>query len=253
MVDGWELVTRGRSGSVVQRSADGLTYTKTERTQSTIPGLRKERDRLEWLRTVSIDAPAVLDWNESNDAATLVTSALPGVPVSELATGDAVRAVESLVEYLRHLHALPVLECPFDRRLRVTVPEAATNVNAGLVDETDFDEPHLGREAEDLLAELLAGREKAESLEGAELAVCHGDFCLPNVFVDPASLRVTGILDVGRLGVADRHVDLALLTRSIGCTSLNPNYGPTLAALVLSATDADPGRIEYYRLLDEFF
>jgi len=49
---------------------------------------------------------------------------------------------------------------------------------------------------------------RTQALERADLAVCHGDFCLPNVVLDPETLVVTGILDVGRLGIADRHLDL---------------------------------------------
>ena len=63
---------------------------------------------------------------------------------------------------------------------------------------------------------------------------------------------MTGIVDVGRLGVADRHLDVALLTRS-AASPINPGYGEQLAAWVIAESGADPWRIEYYRLLDEFF
>jgi aminoglycoside phosphotransferase len=66
---------------------------------------------------------------------------------------------------------------------------------------------------------------------------------------------VTGMIDVHRLGVADRHLDLALVTRSISDTTLNPAYGSAAAEAVLAAygRPADPWRIDFYRLLDEFF
>lgn len=41
--------------------------------------------------------------------------------------------------------------------------------------------------------------------------VCHGDLCLPNVLVDPATVQVTGLIDLDRLGRADPYVDIALL------------------------------------------
>ena len=47
------------------------------------------------------------------------------------------------------------------------------------------------------------------------LAVTHGDWCLPNVVVDPEKLTVTGLLDTGRMGRADRYTDLALMNRSL--------------------------------------
>ena len=85
--------------------------------------------------------------------------------------------------------------------------------------------------------------------------VCHGDACLPNFLADPETLEITGMIDVGRLGVADRHLDLALATRSIADTSLNPSYGPAAADALLAAygREVDPWRLDFYRLLDEFF
>jgi kanamycin kinase len=49
-----------------------------------------------------------------------------------------------------------------------------------------------------------------------ELVVCHGDYCLPNVLIDgwPPG-RVTGFVDLGKLGVADRWWDLAVATWSV--------------------------------------
>jgi aminoglycoside phosphotransferase len=88
-----------------------------------------------------------------------------------------------------------------------------------------------------------------------DLVVCHGDACLPNFLVDPGSFEVTGMIDVHRLGVADRHLDLALATRSMTDTSLNPAYGAGAAETMLAAygVQADPWRLDFYRLLDEFF
>lgn len=49
--------------------------------------------------------------------------------------------------------------------------------------------------------------------------VLHGDFCLPNVLL--TGDVVTGVLDLGRLGIGDRWWDLAL-----GSWSLTYNCGP---------------------------
>ena len=48
---------------------------------------------------------------------------------------------------------------------------------------------------------------------------------------------------------------LALATRSMSDTTLNPAYGPAAAEALLGVYDhpADPWRLDYYRLLDEFF
>lgn len=59
----------------------------------------------------------------------------------------------------------------------------------------------------------------ADSGPGADLVVCHGDYCLPNVFLEDG--EATGYLDLGAVAVADRWLDLA-----IGLRSLDYNLGP---------------------------
>ena len=41
----------------------------------------------------------------------------------------------------------------------------------------------------------------------------HGDFCLPNIFADDSGL--TGLIDLGRAGVADKWQDIAICYRSL--------------------------------------
>ncbi|MBB6628655.1 aminoglycoside 3'-phosphotransferase [Nocardioides sp. KIGAM211] len=254
-MDPWTLVETGCTDTVVRRSPDGTRHAKTAATPTTQRELADERDRLLWLATTPVPAAEVLDWSDDGTTATLTTATVPGVPASDLGRGDAEAATASLVGLLVTLHALPIRDCPFDRRLGTTLPLAAAAVAAGEVDEDDLDEERAGRTAEDLLEELTSAAWRARDEEFLDLAVCHGDACLPNVLVDPDTLQVTGIVDVGRLGVADRHLDLALLSRSMAAPHLNPGYGVVLADRMLAAypTEVDPWRLDFYRLLDEFF
>ena len=247
-------MSTGHTDAVVRRSRDGRAYAKTG-TGPVREELLGERDRLLWLATTDLPAPEVLDWEDDEETATLVTAALPGVPISALPATAAAGGVKTLGAFLRRLHAVDREGCPFERWLAVTVPLARVNVDHGLVDEDDFDPEREDDSAAALLEDLLARRPRAEELEVGDLVVCHGDACLPNVLVDPATLEVTGIVDVGRLGVADRHLDLALAARSVSDTSLNPAYGPAAAEAMLAAygLPADPWRLDFYRLLDEFF
>jgi kanamycin kinase/streptomycin 3"-kinase/aminoglycoside 3'-phosphotransferase-2 len=250
----WEQVTTGMSGAVVRRSPDGSAYAKSGRGPSR-DDVIDERDRLEWLAGTDLPAAEVLDWEDDGETATVTVRALPGVPMSELPATSTAGAVRSLGLFLRRLHASPRENCPFERWLAVTVPLARLRVDHDLVDESDFDEERSGRSASALLDELLELRPRAEELEVGDLVVCHGDACLPNFLVDPESHEVTGMVDVHRLGVADRHLDLALATRSMANTTLNPAFGPDAADALLAAYGgpADPWRLDFYRLLDEFF
>jgi len=253
-VSGWEPVPTGMSGADVRRSPDGRAYAKSG--SGILRGdLVAERERLEWLAGTDLPAAEVLDWVDDGDAATLTTRTVPGVAMSDLPSSDVPDAITSLARFLQRLHSLPRESCPFERWLAVTVPLARVRVSAGLVDEDDFDSKREGRSADDLLAELIDQRPEAERSEVGDLVICHGDACLPNFLLDPESLEVTGMIDVHRLGVADRHLDLALATRSMSDGTRNPAYGPEAAETLLAAygRDADQWRLDFYRLLDEFF
>jgi len=87
---------------------------------------------------------------------------------------------------------------------------------------------------------------------GAREVVTHGDYCAPNVFVDPETLRFTGVLDLSWLGTGDRYIDLALMYMSLS-GNLNPQYGgPPAARRFVEAYggDLDDPRIAYYIYLD---
>lgn len=156
---------------------------------------------------------------------------------------------------LATLHALPVKSCPFLRRLDRTVADAAEAVRRGVVDVMDFDFLRDGRSAENLLTELRLRQPRAAELESADLVVCHGDPCLPNLLIDPVSGQCTGVIDLGRLGVADRYLDLALIHRSMSRPHKNQQYDAAAAADFLATygiSDPDPWRLDFYCLLDEF-
>lgn len=249
------MVTHGRSDTVVRRSPDGRCYAKSATSEPAKEELVAERDRLIWLCEAGLETAVVAEWYDGGDTWTMVTTTVPGIPASEVPPYATARATSSIAMYLTDLHDLDVDECPFDRRLEVTLPAAAEHVAAGLVDETDFDLSRLGRTAPELLEELHDGALRASLEEDIDLVVCHGDYCLPNVIVDPETYDVTGVVDVGRLGVADCHADLALMTRSMAARHLNPQYGLECAQRLLATypVEADPWRLDYYRLLDEFF
>jgi aminoglycoside phosphotransferase len=244
----WEQMTIGRSGDRVFRLTwpDRPTHYLKIASPLTSAELRREHDRLLWLRD-RLPAPEVRGWAESEEHCYLLLSAIPGVMTcDEMWASDAPRAVRALAEGLRMLHSADIAACPFDESLDLKLAQARQRMLAGLVDEEDFDEIRLGRRAEDLFAELLRTRPTRE-----DLVLTHGDYCLPNVFLDPGDGRVTGFIDWGRAGIADRYQDLALAVRSLAY-----NFGPGWEPLLWEAygiAEPDRAKIEFYQLLDEFF
>nr|WP_202894435.1 phosphotransferase [Kribbella italica] len=90
---------------------------------------------------------------------------------------------------------------------------------------------------------------------GSRVVVTHGDYCMPNILVDPETMRFTGVLDLGRLGLGDPYVDVALMTMSLSSSELNPQYGgpPAARSFALDyGADPDDDRIPLYISLDNF-
>lgn len=212
---------------------------------STVSELADECARLEWLSAQGLPCPRVVAYETQVDRHFLLMRRLAG---SDLASSVGVlrpeRIVSILATALKALHSVDPAACPFDHRLDRRIEDARRRVKAGAVDEDDFDAEREGRNAEDLFSELCRLKPAQETV-----VVTHGDACLPNFMANGGTF--TGFIDCGRLGIADRHQDLAL-----ACWSIRHNLGdewvkPFLDLYGGPAIDED--KITYYRLLDEFF
>ncbi|MFS3130536.1 APH(3'') family aminoglycoside O-phosphotransferase [Nocardioides sp. Bht2] len=206
----WTPVADGESDALVLRHVSGERFAKV------IPAaaasmLEDERDRIGWLASTGVPGPRVLDWRTTQHGACLITSAVSGIPADRLAAAQLARAWLSITDTLHQLHSTPTSTCPYDRTLdpmmglaRATVVE--NRVHAEFLPQQLVDTPPAAI-LESLERELPSRREQ----EKADLAVCHGDFCLPNIVIDPETSRVAGVIDLGRLGQADPYADIALL------------------------------------------
>ena len=187
--------------------------------------LAAEVARLRWAAG-RVLVPRVLDHGVGPDGEWLVTAALAGEnAVAPRWTADPATAVRALGEGLRSLHdTLPVAGCPF-----------SWSVGTRLASARDRGAP-AGQEPQRWLDE-------APPVDG--LVVCHGDACAPNTLLDDAG-RVSGHVDLGALGVADRWADLSVATWSTVW-----NYGPGWELPLLDAygVEPDPWRTAFYRRL----
>ena len=237
----WEHVTVGQSGAHVYRSSRYVLKMQPKDQPETLFG---EKERLRWLAG-RVPVPRVVAYHVESGLEYLAMERIHGIDMSHPdARLHPHRNAELLARALRELHALPARDCPFDGSLRVKLSAARERVQRGLVDESDFDAPRQGRTAIQVFNDLVRTRPTTE-----DIVVTHGDPCLPNVIV--SGEYVEGFVDVGRAGLADRHADLALATRS-----LIFNYGPGLDDVFLDTYGralVDAQKIEYYRMLDELF
>lgn len=240
-------ITDGQSGGVVHRlEAPGRPSLFLKHgTDRIAADIADEYARLRWLQG-RWQVPAIVSYAETDEGAWLLTTALPG----RAAYGwlqdhpdrrrDAVRAITA---FLRQMHAEPVATCPFNAGLPLRMADAAANVAAGRIDLDELDPEREGWSAEQLWAHL-----QHLSAIAPNPVVTHGDFSLDNIFLD-AGGAVTGCIDVGRVGVADRYQDLAILWNSLR------KFDLALAEGMFADYGVAPDRrkIELHLVLDEFF
>ncbi|WP_424923792.1 APH(3'') family aminoglycoside O-phosphotransferase [Amycolatopsis granulosa] len=244
-------VTGGESGAAVFRSADGSRYAKHV-PPADAPGLRSEHDRIAWLAGHGVPVPRVLDWHSGKTGACLVTSAVRGVPADRLTAEDLTRAWPGIADAVRHLHEVPVASCPFSRDLDTMVAVARDVVARNTVNPEFLPVEQQSTPTAELLARLVPQIERRRAEEVADTVICHGDLCLPNIVIDPDTGEVSGFIDLGRLGRADRHADLALLLANARETWPDEERARAADAEFAEryGIAPDPGRLRFYLHLD---
>ncbi|MGC4192166.1 MAG: phosphotransferase [Thermomicrobiales bacterium] len=182
-----------------------------------------------------------------------MTSAVPGIGADRLSPRDLARAWSGIGAAIRRLHDLPVADCPFrDHDLAARMALARDVVARGAVNPVFLPEADRQREPAAILAELERDVSRMLALAARDPVVCHGDCCLPNIMVDPETLVVTGFVDLGRLGVADRYADLALLTANARETWPDETAARAADAMLAKTYGMpfDPERLSFYLRLD---
>ncbi len=254
------LVAARSDGTSIQRVSDdrlGELYVKLAPALATSDprfNPAAEAERLRWLAAQGMPVPAVVDVGEGSGLRWLVTRAVDGRTAADpgWTAAERLTVIGAVADIARALHTLPTTSCPFDGRLAVALPRARAAVANGTVDLDDLDPGHRGFSCADLLRELDATPQPAED----DLVVCHGDLCLDNVLVDPAGREVVALIDAGRVGVADRWQDLAILLRNFdgdesSAWGFHRRHAERFATRYGLAAIDEPKR-DFYCLLDEF-
>ncbi len=214
-----------------------------------------ELEMLKWLNG-KINVPDIIEHTIENECSYILMSKCEGeMSCAEPYMTNPVKQVELLADALHQLWSIPIADCPccwsLDKRLRY----AEENVVCGNVDVADAQPDTFGsdgfKDPEELLNWLIVHKPEETPV------ISHGDFCLPNIFVNDNGL--TGLIDLGKTGTADRWQDIALCYRS-----LSNNYSGTYDEMkyagfkdemLFGALGIKPDwdRIRYYILLDELF
>ena len=163
--------------------------------------------------------------------------------------------VQNLADILRSLWQIDISDCPVIWSPDSKLSLAQTAVERGTVDLENVEPSTFGpdgfRSPRHLLTWLASHKPELDPV------LSHGDFCLPNIFFENGKL--SGLIDLGRSGVADRWVDIAICYRSLRDNYSGvyggrayPDFNPSSLFTALGI-EPDWEKIRYYLLLDELF
>lgn len=244
----WARDNVGQSGAAIYR-----LYDKTDApelylkhgTDTVADDITDEMIRLNWLQAF-IPVPNIMHFTRTPNDALLLTTAISGKTAFQMLeeSPDAqIEIVDALATFLRRLYAIPVSGCPFNSNHIFRLALAQKRMNDGLVDADDFDDERKGLSAEQVWKEMHTLLPLS-----SDPVVTHGDFSLDNLIFDKGELA--GCIDVGRVGIADRYQDLAILWNCLG------EFSPSLQKRFLQKygiTYPDMNKLQFHLMLDEFF
>ena len=218
---------------------------------------RNEKDIVAWLDG-QVPVPGIpVYYVEDGTAYTLMTRITGKMLCDEEYLNNPKQLIRCVAEGLRTLWKVDVTKCPFrTSRLEEQLKQARWNVENNLVDMDNVEPETFGaggfRDPEELISWLETNRPKED------IVFTHGDFCLPNVFVE--NNRISGFIDLGKMGPADRWQDIAIALRSLdhnfaGHYNGGKKYFDFTHQMLLEELelDMDYDKFRYYILLDELF
>jgi len=208
---------------------------------------------MQWLQG-RLPVPQILCYEVKDGQEYLLMSRIFGkMACAEEYLSNPEQLLPLLAEALHMLWQVDIAGCPRERSLDAELKEAGARLESG-----EADREYLSAVAE---KEGFAGPERLlhwleDNRPPLEMAFSHGDCCLPNIFFHEN--RVSGFIDLGDAGIADRWRDISLCYRSL-MHNTDGTYGFTLPGFKPErlfdylGIAPNPDKLRYYILLDAFF
>ncbi|WP_298817963.1 APH(3') family aminoglycoside O-phosphotransferase [uncultured Chloroflexus sp.] len=217
------------------------------RYQGTTYDVEREKDIMLWLQG-KLPVPEVLHFEADEDEKFLLMREAigdAGYAYYEKQR-DPKQMIRIYSEGIKLLQAIDVFDCPFvsDIDYRLNELDYLLRHNLADTDTGNWEEDTPFRDPNELYAFLKMHK------PGEELVFSHGDFGDGNIFI--MNHQISGFIDLGRSGKADKWCDIALCVRSIQHDMGNDEE---YLELFFELLDLEPDwdKIRYHVLLDELF
>lgn len=216
-----------------------------------------EKEIVNWLDG-RIAVPQIPAYEVLNGTAYTLMSKVPGrMLCDEEYLANPRKLIKLVAEGLKMLWRVDVSTCPCRvSRLEERLKEARWNVENEMVDLDNVEPETFGPNGFSNPEELLVWLEQNRPTE--DIVLTHGDFCLPNIFAEGD--KISGFIDLGKMGPADRWQDIAIALRSLehnfsGRYNNDRVYFAFEPRMLLDelGIEMDERKNRYYMLLDELF
>lgn len=209
--------------------------------------VEREKDTMLWLKT-KLPVPEVLHFEQYENENFLLMNEIDGVVGYEdyEQHHDPKRMVKIYSEGIKLFQSISTLDCPFDNSVNNRLNELDYLLRNQLADvnSDNWEDDTPFRDPNELYAFLQTHKPKEE------LIFSHGDFGASNIFI--RNNQISGFIDLGRSGKADKWYDIAFCVRSIQHDIGNDKEYLDLFFNLLEI-EPDWDKIKYYILLDELF
>ena len=223
-----------------------------------LPYLEKNEKTVEVMRWLEgkLPVPRVLGYESDGQYQYLLMSKVSGkMSCDDYYMSRPKELVAGLAEAFNMLWSIDVADCPCIRDIDADLAEARIRVENNLVDMDNTEPSTFGEGGFKDPMELLNWLEN--NRPDYEPVLSHGDFCLPNIFLEDG--KVSGFIDLGDTGVGDKWRDIALCYRSLRWNSEGVYGGNTYpdvkSQMLFDALGIEPNmdKLRYFILLDELF
>ncbi len=209
-----------------------------------IPTLTKEYASLIWLNGKLHVPQCVCFCNDGINEYLLTSSMEGGMSCSDKYLAIPEKTVALLAKAIKQLQSVEILDFPFRGDLTYKLGLAEYNVKNNLL--VDSPSSKIGKELksyEKILEYLIKNRPTEQ------LVFSHGDTSLPNIFFE--NDKVSGFIDVGECGVADKWFDIAICYKSI--IRNFPGRGDLLELFLKELGEQYSNKIDYYIALMDLY
>lgn len=209
---------------------------------------------LQWLDG-KIPVPRVLETAEAEGFRWILMTRIPGsMSCDDAWRSNPERLVRVLAQAMKQLWTVDISDCPVDQSAESKLRRARERLEHGQFDFDLVDPETFGDDGFDSPAALLDWL--TEHRPVPDRVLTHGDFCLPNLFLEDWNL--SGFLDLGRSGAGDRWSDIAICWRSLR-DNFGGHYGEAVPGFHPDSLfdalgiEKNEEKLRYYLLMDELF